>query len=160
MEMVVGFAFDGDVNQVLLVRKTHPAWQAGKLNGIGGKLEDCDLGDPTRAMHREFCEETGITEPLAWTCVAVLCSGGHTIHFFRAFTPVQVLLGAANKPNDTGEMLELHHISEMVGRSDKIPNLSFLVPLAAYTHDLYRRIELVEIARTPAGEVPALGLAG
>lgn len=159
MEMVVGFAFDEHANYVLLVRKTHPAWQAGKLNGVGGKLEECDLGNPAFTMDREFVEETGIAEPINWAKIAVLRSGGHTIHFFRAFVDVRTLHQAAWRPNDTGEMLELHDVVELSARADKIPNLSFLVPLCAYTHDLYRCIELEEIDRRN-GILEALGLAG
>lgn len=55
---VLGFAFLG--NRVLLIRKTKPAWQAGKLNGVGGKVEPFDA-DLEAAMIREFREETGIT---------------------------------------------------------------------------------------------------
>lgn len=53
---VIGFAFVGD--DVLLIKKTKPAWQAGRYNGVGGKIEASEL--PLNAMHREFMEETGI----------------------------------------------------------------------------------------------------
>jgi 8-oxo-dGTP pyrophosphatase MutT (NUDIX family) len=54
---VAGFMFDVANKQVALIRKTKPAWQAGKLNGIGGKIEDGE--SPEAAMVREFLEETG-----------------------------------------------------------------------------------------------------
>lgn len=54
---VLGFAFQGD--DVLLIRKNKPDFMAGKLNGIGGKVDG--LEKPIRAMLREFWEETGIT---------------------------------------------------------------------------------------------------
>lgn len=54
---VLGFAFYQD--QVLLIRKTRPKWQAGLLNGIGGKVESFDENNQV-AMRREFVEETGI----------------------------------------------------------------------------------------------------
>ena len=57
---VVGFAFKGD--QVVLIRKSRPEWQAGKLNGIGGKVEYFE--SPSDAMHRECLEETGV--PVDW----------------------------------------------------------------------------------------------
>lgn len=34
---VVGFQFARRGNLVTLIRKNHPEWQAGKLNGVGGK---------------------------------------------------------------------------------------------------------------------------
>lgn len=54
---VLGFAFDD--NKVLLIRKTKPKWQAGRLNGVGGKVEAFDK-DYLAAMVREFHEETDI----------------------------------------------------------------------------------------------------
>ena len=35
----LGFVFDSSQEKVLLVHKQRPAWQAGKVNGIGGKVE-------------------------------------------------------------------------------------------------------------------------
>lgn len=78
MNYVCGFMMSYDLMQFLLIRKTHPEWQKGKLNGIGGKIEkkhhvisnpdnpDPDAGywlmeTPFEAMVREFHEETGIT---------------------------------------------------------------------------------------------------
>lgn len=54
---VLGFAFSHSMRSVVLIEKQKPAWQAGKLNGIGGKVERGEL--PLDAMTREFCEETG-----------------------------------------------------------------------------------------------------
>ena len=31
-----GFLFSDDRRHVVLIRKRRPAWQAGKLNGVGG----------------------------------------------------------------------------------------------------------------------------
>lgn len=55
---VDGFLFNDDGTDVLLIRKTRPKWQAGKLNGIGGKVEEHEC--PANAMSREFAEETGV----------------------------------------------------------------------------------------------------
>jgi 8-oxo-dGTP pyrophosphatase MutT (NUDIX family) len=53
---VVGFLFSEDESRVLLVWKNRPAWQDGKLNGVGGKIEAGET--PLQAMEREFKEET------------------------------------------------------------------------------------------------------
>lgn len=55
---VLGFLFSQDLKEVALIRKNRPDWQAGALNGIGGKVE-LDDADPMEAMVREFKEETG-----------------------------------------------------------------------------------------------------
>jgi hypothetical protein len=37
-DYVVGFLFRNNLSEVALIKKDRPAWQAGHLNGIGGKL--------------------------------------------------------------------------------------------------------------------------
>lgn len=55
---VVGFLFSSDLKRVALVKKNRPEWQAGLLNGIGGKVEEGE--SPLEAMIREFHEEAGL----------------------------------------------------------------------------------------------------
>lgn len=65
MKYVVGFMFSPDLRSVALIRKLKPAWQLGKLNGIGGKVEAGE--QDINAMVREFDEETGVaTQPGDW----------------------------------------------------------------------------------------------
>ena len=54
----VGFIFNKDLSKVLLIHKTKPEWQAGRINGIGGKVEDGE--EYVDCMVREAEEETGI----------------------------------------------------------------------------------------------------
>ena len=56
-----GFLFSLDRQRVLLIRKRRPAWQAGKLNGLGGKIEPGET--PDAAARREVLEETGLVVP-------------------------------------------------------------------------------------------------
>lgn len=65
---VVGFVFSEAFDRVLLVFKNRPAWQDGKLNGIGGKIEKRDK-TPLAAMEREFVEETFAKTKLDWRYV-------------------------------------------------------------------------------------------
>lgn len=53
---VLGFCFDFGFHQVLLIEKEAPAWQRGRLNGLGGAIEEGET--PMAAMEREFREET------------------------------------------------------------------------------------------------------
>jgi 8-oxo-dGTP pyrophosphatase MutT (NUDIX family) len=63
-QLVVGFAFK--IDRVVLIQKLRPEWQAGHLNGIGGKIEDGECAKD--AMVREFEEETGVrVEAPYWT---------------------------------------------------------------------------------------------
>jgi 8-oxo-dGTP diphosphatase len=63
---VLGFMFDAAGKKVALIQKKRPAWQAGLLNGIGGKVEPGET-DLRVSMSREFCEETGVdVGPTQW----------------------------------------------------------------------------------------------
>ena len=86
---VLGFAFDYKRQNVVLIHKEKPEWQAGKLNGVGGKFEkeDKSIHD---AMVREFFEETGVlTRKEDWTHYATMSfdndimGGGAQIYVFR-----------------------------------------------------------------------------
>lgn len=73
--MVLGFAFNPTDGTVLLMRKARPDWQAGKLNGVGGKLEMLTTGweSAADAIAREFLEETGCATPdFCWERVGVM----------------------------------------------------------------------------------------
>ncbi len=83
IEYVVGFLLDP--LHVVLVRKNRPQWQAGKLNGVGGKVEADEL--VLGAMRREFEEEAGLRID-DWDHLATLrCENRYhvssTIYFFR-----------------------------------------------------------------------------
>jgi len=53
-QYVAGFLFDETLENVVLIRKNRPKWQAGKLNGVGGHVEARETSIET--MHREFKE--------------------------------------------------------------------------------------------------------
>lgn len=84
IEYVVGFLFSPDLEKVVLIRKTHPDWQKGLLNGPGGKVEDGET--PYDAMVREFKEETGqqITDFYEFFCLTGSRNCGYVVHFFVA----------------------------------------------------------------------------
>lgn len=98
----LGFLFLTDAvygTSVVLIRKDKPEWQAGKLNGVGGKIEDGE--EPIDAMRREWKEETGETREW-WERFLTLEFPKATVFCFRAFDSDTVA-----KTNS----------SEMVGRS-------------------------------------------
>ena|SRR3989344_3732023 len=54
----LGFVFDASFEHVLLMHKSKPEWQAGKVNGLGGKVE---AGENSIAcMVREIQEEADL----------------------------------------------------------------------------------------------------
>lgn len=117
---VVGFMFNRTEDAVLLIRKTHPEWQAGKLNGVGGEIETGESA--IEAMRREFVEEVGI-EHTEWTQFCVLGDARQwQIHFLSAVGPI----GKASAMTD--EKPEIHCVTTLP--TDTIPNLHWLIPMA------------------------------
>ncbi len=71
MEYTLGFIFDPKLQRVVLMEKQKPAWQKGKLNGVGGKVEEGEAN--ITCMVRESREECGIhSDEGEWMQIAVL----------------------------------------------------------------------------------------
>lgn len=119
MNYVAGFMFDGSGN-VALVKKNKPEWQKGKLNGIGGKIEEGET--PIEAMVREFDEETGCLH-LGWQQFCTLSGKGFTVHFFSSMGDLSQL-----KTMEAEEIVTVSIAS--VGIGNCIPNLTWLIPMA------------------------------
>jgi 8-oxo-dGTP diphosphatase len=120
---VVGFAVNEELRAIALIRKARPAWQAGRLNGIGGKIEDGE--EPIDAMRREFKEETGVAVP-EWREVVTLRGEGWAVYFFVADVAsweLDAMRGEEDEP------IEVHPL-EVIGSLSVIPNLRWLIPLA------------------------------
>jgi 8-oxo-dGTP diphosphatase len=124
-EYVCGFLFNPDRSRVLLIRKRRPAWQSGKLNGLGGKIEPGETA--LDAMRREFREEAGV-DVAEWQHVLTLSGAddagsgrGWAGHFCPAFGVVDAARAV------TDEQLERHPTRPLP--PDTIPNLHWIIPL-------------------------------
>jgi len=113
-----GFLFSPDRSRVVLIRKNRPAWQVGKLNGVGGKIEPGE--NPLDAMRREFREEAGVDVP-DWEQVLTLTGADWQGHFFRSFGALEGVRSI------TDEQLEIHGIDALP--ANVIPNLKWMIPL-------------------------------
>lgn len=137
-EYVVGFLMDTLRHEVALIRKNRPEWQAGRLNGIGGHVEPGER--PYDAMCREFFEETGLAVR-GWKTLVVMDFPGARITFYRTSVPSSILRGVRSETDEEVGVYPLHMV-----RDDAfwkiIPNLSWLLPLAAYTADEYEPIHV------------------
>lgn len=121
---VAGFMFD-TAGHVALVRKNKPEWQKGKLNGIGGKIEDGEK--PGEAMVREFFEETGVATTLAqWYPFATLEGKGFQVCFFKGQGDLRTV-----RTMETEEIVR-QRVSDITVYN-AIPNLTWLIPLAVST---------------------------
>jgi 8-oxo-dGTP diphosphatase len=137
---VVGFCFDYNHENVLLIRKNRPDWQVGRFNGLGGKIEKGE--SPLAAMGREFVEETGGRglpdvrgETLTWRPFARLrgtdpAGDSFEVWFFHARAGISGhFLSELEGFCVDGEVL--HWVSMWrLGRYLLIPNLLYLVPMA------------------------------
>jgi 8-oxo-dGTP diphosphatase len=79
---VVGFLFNESQDFVVLIRKNRPDWQKGKLNGVGGKIEEGEAAKA--AMQREFFEETGVAIN-DWQEFGMMTGTDWAVSLFRAF---------------------------------------------------------------------------
>lgn len=138
-EFVLGFAFRHDASgTVVLVRKTHPHWQAGKLNGVGGRVEEDEV--PMEAMAREFKEETGADIPFnRWIHFASLSTLNGVVHLYAANT------WETDKAHTmTDEEVVFVHKDHLP--ADVMPELRWMIPMAYDAlHTQLRYINMVAV---------------
>lgn len=115
---VCGFFVSPGRDRVLLIRKRRPAWQAGRLNGVGGKIEPGET--PAAAIRREFREEAGL-DVSDWREGVTFTGTDWFAHFYVAFGDVD----AARAMTD--EALEIHPVRPPP--DGMIDNLNWILPL-------------------------------
>lgn len=151
---VLGFCFDFGYHNVLLIEKNRPPWQAGKLNGIGGKIEEGE--SPAAAMAREFREETGglvgdpTFTPYGRLVVDGLPEDNVEVWLFHAKIGIEFSPGLHGREID-GEILHVSRRDDVVNWP-AVPNVRVLLPLA-FNHarglDAAKFFEIRELVRPP-----------
>lgn len=127
-EYVLGFAFSRGQTDLLLIWKNRPEWQAGRLNGIGGKIEKNET--PLQAMIREFKEET-MLDVLDWRHYATMEFHDSKVFVFSSMSCSSDELIRAEKEQLTDEKLQLVRVKSFrQGPSIVMTNLQWLVPMA------------------------------
>lgn len=128
---VCGFLHVGD--EVLLIQKKRPDWQAGLLNGVGGHVEEGE--SVQQAMVREFREETGVDRPWWWSNFFAIIRGNPHIpsqdwccYFYSAKADHRQY-----RFTNDDEKLRLVHIHN-IHRHPVMPNLSWLIPMGLHIH--------------------------
>lgn len=124
---VCGFIFNLTRDKVLLIRKVKPIWQAGRLNGIGGRIEHGESSHA--AMTRECMEECGLLIPdSAWSLFVTLRDQrGWLVDFFYA-----VRDGIGDAITTTDEAVEVVPVSHL---GNCMTNLRWLIPMALSMRD-------------------------
>lgn len=118
----VGFIFDRALGHVLLVHKQRPAWQHGKLNGVGGKYEGTETA--AECIARETKEETSLTIlPTDWLYVGTIHQGEGTAGVL-ATCYTDALTDAVAADHENIEWFPVVALPHNV-----IPNLRWLIPL-------------------------------
>lgn len=121
-QYTLGFAFD-DLGRVALIHKLRPQCQAGKYNGIGGKLESGE--SPRHGISREFHEETGILigSPLWQRRGTMSGQAGFTVYVFTVQSP---LVRDVRTTSDEEVILKL---PLQLNRGDCLDNVLALIEL-------------------------------
>ena len=117
---VLALLFTPDREHVGLMRKTRPAWQAGRVNALGGKLVGGESA--IDAARREVREEAGV-DVGTWEEFLVWDDPVYRMHAVRAFDAAA--LGA-----HTAEDQEVFLAPVSALPRELIDNLRWLVPLA------------------------------
>lgn len=133
-EYVLGFALCKDYAnfyRVLLIRKTKPDWQEGKLNGLGGKIEPTDL-TPAHAMAREFCEGCGLpSEPQVWWKFATMKFALAEVHCFVSWWDWKTFKRAASTTEEKVCHYEIdERFVDKMKEEQALSNISWLAPMA------------------------------
>ena len=133
MKYVAGFMFDATNAEVALIEKQRPEWQKGRLNGIGGKIEEGET--PHQAMVREFEEEAGLkTEESDWHlfCSLVGEDGSWQVDFFSCNSDIENLRNVLTQITD--ERLAIVPV-KYIDNWNVMSNLKWLIPMGLDGHE-------------------------
>lgn len=119
IEYCLGFMFSPLQGFVVLIEKAKPAWMAGKLNGVGGKVEPGET--PYAAMAREFWEETGVHHK-EWTFAGQYRMADALCHIYLTYSKSYDCVRTT-----TREPVSYYAVESLAGR-ELVPNLRWLIP--------------------------------
>lgn len=126
---VLGLLFRSCYSGVVLIEKTKPEWQAGCLNGIGGKIEP---GENARvAMVREYKEETGVdTDNLQWI---PFCEMSGDQFVVECFTSIDTESFECSTTNEEERIIKVDPVN-FPNAYKCVPHLQWLIKMAMDVH--------------------------
>ena len=144
---VLGFLFRADCKSVILIRKSKPKWQSGRLNGVGGKIEESE--SPIEALNREFKEETGAdTTLISWREFCELRGNDFRVFCFTARDSV----AWESARTMERERVEKHVVC-LLGSQKVVSNLKWLIEMALDENDGNPFFATVEYGRVKSARV-------
>jgi 8-oxo-dGTP diphosphatase len=117
---VLALLFTPDGDRVVLMEKTRPAWQAGRVNALGGKIASGET--PSVAARREVREEAGV-DVAHWEEFLVWDDPVYRMHALRAFD-----IAAADARTAEDQRVFLADANALP--PTVIANLRWIIPLA------------------------------
>jgi 8-oxo-dGTP diphosphatase len=119
----LGFIFDTELKNVLLIRKERPDWQKGRRNGIGGHIEPNEQSKS--CIVREVKEECDLeTTEDVWIPIGSMKGASWIVDVYTC-----VYEGDPSDAKTAGdEEVSWHSVSDLP--MDALSNVSWLVQLA------------------------------
>ncbi len=122
----LGLIFDQSLSQILLMHKTKPAFQVGKLNGLGGKIEEGET--PEACIAREVREESGLNiKPAAWVRIGTTGGTNWTMEVFAH----RYLGNLSDAKSLEAEQIEWFHINQLP--TTVLTNIPWMIAFAVET---------------------------
>lgn len=135
-QYVLCFLYDKQIKHVALIRKNKPQWQAGKLNGIGGKVELWESIE--EAAPREFLEETGVDIPQKqWRHFLTFSGVGYAVNTFVAFD--DKIFDCKTMEAEKIEVVEIQNINF----NECVDNLKWIIPLSLVKEEIIATVREV-----------------
>lgn len=128
---VLGFMFSEDKKEILLIEKLQPEWQNGLLNGIGGKVEECE--SHKKAIIREFREETALlTSWTSWKLFGEMRCSDWAVHLYTGSMDI------SNFKHTEKEKPVICKVGDVLsGKLKTITNVTMLVQSALSESDFF-----------------------
>ncbi len=143
-----GFLFSIDRRDVTLIQKNRPELQKGKLNGIGGKIEESESS--IACMQREFYEEAGLMHADWEHYASLICTKNIPNEDFEVTAVIDFYRAFSNyfPRTMTDEAVVKVSVDTALRSKSLVPNLRILIPLALDTSGIVKPVTFYDDGRS------------